>query len=137
MISAKGLLVGIGVLMAPLLLGLLPAIEDVKISPAIAKAVREKTSKTTPVAVYTYTEPTLNFYIGRKITRLRTEDEVIEWLNNTTERVLIIPKKDLNKIRHRCSEINFDEIASKRGINYSKGTELEVMALVSGKKTSK
>ena len=82
-------------------------------------------------------EPTLNFYIGRKITQLRKEDEVIKWLNSPTERVLIIPRKDLNGIRQKSGDISFEEIASKEGINYSKGTELEVVALGCRKGTSR
>lgn len=135
-ISAKTLLAGIGVLMMPFLLGLLPAIEKIKISPAIAKAVREKTGTNVPVAMYKYIEPTLNFYIGRRITRLKTEDEVIEWLNSTSERVLIIPRKDLNDIKNKYGDLSFNEVASKEGINYSNGTELEVLVLLSGNKTS-
>ncbi len=135
--SAKIILVGIVVLLAPLSFGLLPAIEEIKISPPLAKAVREKTSKDVPVAMYKYAEPTLIFYIGRKITQLKEEDEVIGWLKSPTERVLIIPRKDFDDIRQKSGNISFEEIASKEGINYSKGTELEVVALVSKKETSK
>ncbi|MFH1369884.1 MAG: glycosyltransferase family 39 protein [Planctomycetota bacterium] len=129
--SAKIMLVGVIAVMAPFLFGLLPAIEEIKISPSLAKAVREKTSKDIPVAMYKYAEPTLNFYIGRKITRFKKEDEVVEWLQNPTERVLIIPRKDFDNIRQKSGNISFEEIASKKGINYSKGTELEVLAIVS------
>jgi hypothetical protein len=108
-------------------------IEGIKISPSIARAIREKTGKDVPAAMYEYAEPTMNFYIGRKITHLRNESEVIAWLNNAGQRVLIIPKKDFNGIRPKTSDVDFEEIASKQGINYSKGTELEVVALVSKK----
>ncbi len=135
--SAKIMLVGVVGLLVPLLFGFLPAIEEIKISPHLAKAVKEKTNKDMPVAMYKYAEPTLNFYIGRKITRLKKEDAVIEWFNNPGERVLIIPRKDFDRIRQKTSDIDFEEIASKKGINYSKGTELEVVAVLSKKEVSK
>jgi 4-amino-4-deoxy-L-arabinose transferase-like glycosyltransferase len=134
--SASVILAGIVILLLPLLFGLLPAIEQIKISPPIAQAVKEKTNKETPVAMYKYAEPTLNFYIGRKISRLKKEDEVIEWLKNPNERVLIIPKKDFDTVRQKSGDISIEQIASKKGINYSKGTELEVVAVLSEKKTS-
>ena len=50
--------------------------------------------------------------------------------------MLIIPKKDLESIRQKSAGISFEEIASKKGINYSKGKELlEIVAVVN--KTSK
>jgi 4-amino-4-deoxy-L-arabinose transferase-like glycosyltransferase len=128
--SAKVVLAGVVILLAPLLLGLLPAIEEIKISPHIAKAVREKTSKNMPVAMYKYAEPTLNFYIGRQITHLREEDDVVEWLKGTGNRALIIPRKDFESIRQKTEGIEFEEIASKKGLNYSKGREVEVVALL-------
>ncbi|MBE3144677.1 MAG: glycosyltransferase family 39 protein, partial [Planctomycetes bacterium] len=89
--TAKVVLAGILVLIIPLLFVLLPAVEAIKISPHIAKAIREKTSNDVPVAMYKYAEPTLNFYVGRNIRQLRKEDHVIEWFKCEGERVLIIP----------------------------------------------
>jgi len=134
--SARVVLGGVVILLAPILFGLLPAIEEIKISPPIAKAVREKIGKDVPVAMYKYAEPTLNFYIGRKVTQLRNEGEVIGWFKNPGKRVLIIPRKDFDGIRQKSGDIDFEEIASKEGINYSKGKELEVMALVSKKQSA-
>ncbi|MBN2019781.1 MAG: glycosyltransferase family 39 protein [Sedimentisphaerales bacterium] len=140
--SARTILAGIAVFLAPMLFGFLPAVEEIKISPSIAKAVREKTGTEAPVATYKFAEPTLNFYIGRTVTRLRNENEVVDWLNGTAEGVLIIPKKDLNGIMqksgHNRIEVDFEEIVSKEGINYSKGAEkLEVTAILSKKQASK
>jgi 4-amino-4-deoxy-L-arabinose transferase-like glycosyltransferase len=129
--NAVVILAGVAIFLAPLLFGLLPAVEEIKISPPLAKAVRKRTSKDIQVAMYKYGEPTLNFYIGRKITRLEEENEVIKWLNDPKERVLIIPRKDFDGIRQKSSDIGFEEIASKKGINYSKGTALEVIAVMS------
>jgi hypothetical protein len=109
---------------------LLPAIEAIKISPHIAKAIREKTGKDVPVAMYKYAEPTLNFYVRRNITQLRKTDDVVEWLKGTGNRALIIPRKDFEDIRQNAGDIAFEEIASQKGINYSKGREVEVVALL-------
>jgi hypothetical protein len=128
--TAKAVLAGILVLIIPLLFILLPAVESIKISPHIAKAIREKTSKDVPVAMYKYAEPTLNFYVGRKITQLRKTDDVVEWLKGTGNRVLIMPRNDFESIRQNAGDIAFEELASKKGINYSKGKEIEVIALL-------
>ena len=135
--SAKVILAAVVSLLAPVLFGLMPAIEEIKISPSLAKAVREHTNKDTPTAMYKYAEPTLNFYIGRKCNRLKKENEVIEWLNQPTQCVLIIPRNDLAGIIQKTGDITFEEIASKKGMNYSKGTNLEVVALVSKKQAVK
>jgi 4-amino-4-deoxy-L-arabinose transferase-like glycosyltransferase len=135
--TAKVIIAGILVLIIPLLFVLLPAIETIKISPHIAKVIREKTGKDVPVAMYKYAEPTLNFYVGRKITQLRKTNDVVDWLKGAETRVLIIPRKDFEDIKQNAGDIAFEEIASKKGINYSKGTNLEVVALVSKKQAVK
>jgi 4-amino-4-deoxy-L-arabinose transferase-like glycosyltransferase len=129
-IAAKVILAGIPILIIPLLFVLLPAVESIKISPNIAKAIREKTGKDVPVAMYKYAEPTLNFYVGRKITQLHKTDDVVDWLKGMETRVLIIPRNDFDDIRQNAGDIAFEEIASKKGINYSKGKEVEVVALL-------
>ena len=128
--TAKVVLAGVLIFITPLLFVLLPAIEAIKISPHIAKVIQEKTGKDVPVAMYKYAEPTLNFYVGRNITQLRKTDEVVGWLKGAETRVLIIPRKDFEDIRQNAGDIAFEEIASKKGINYSKGKEVEVVALL-------
>jgi hypothetical protein len=87
-----------------------------------------------PVATYKYAEPTLNFYIGRRIEPLRSEEAVIAWTRQPRPGVLIIPKDVLAAIQQRYGSLALDEIASTRGFNYSKGTILEVLALICGPK---
>jgi hypothetical protein len=128
--SAKVLLIGMLVFQIPFLFGVLPAVERVKISPPIAQAIKEKTAKEIPVATYKYTEPTLNFYIGRQIESLRDEEAVIAWSRQPQAGVLVIPKDVLAGIQQRHGFLALDEIASKKGFNYSKGTILEVLALI-------
>jgi hypothetical protein len=128
--TVKAALAGILILIIPLLFILLPAVESIKISPYIAKAIRGKTGEDVPVAMYKYAEPTLNFYIGRQINHLREEGDVVEWLKGTGKCVLIIPRKDFESIRQKTNGIKLEEIASKKGMNYSKGREVEVVALL-------
>jgi 4-amino-4-deoxy-L-arabinose transferase-like glycosyltransferase len=135
--SAKIIVVMIIALLAPILFGLLPAVEKIKIGPAIAKAVKEKTNKDMPTAMYKYAEPTLNLYIGRKINTLRKDYEVIEWLEQPGKRVLIIPRKEMTGVLQKASNVAFEEIASKEGINYSDGTKLDVTAIVCEKMAAK
>jgi hypothetical protein len=112
------------------LFGLLPAFEQLKISPPVAKAVREKTPPQTPVAMYKYAEPSLNFYIGRQIEELRSANAVVEWAKQPQDGVLIIPKDILADIEKTRGPLALEQIASKKGFNYSKGKTLEVLALV-------
>jgi len=127
--SAVTLLVCMLILEIPVLFGLLPAVEKVKISPAIAQAVNAKTPQDTPVATYKYGEPTLNFYVGRYINPLHSEEDVVTWAKQSTPGVLVIPGRVLDKIRKHYGELPLDKIASRNGFNYSKGKALEVLAM--------
>jgi 4-amino-4-deoxy-L-arabinose transferase-like glycosyltransferase len=128
--STKVLLAGMLALEIPILFGVLPAIEQIKISPSIAQAVNAKTARETPVATYKYGEPTLNFYIGRQIEPLRSEDAVAAWARQPKPGVLVIPKDVLAGIEQQLGPLLLEQIASKKGFNYSKGKPLEVLALI-------
>jgi 4-amino-4-deoxy-L-arabinose transferase-like glycosyltransferase len=128
--SAEVLLAGMLALEIPVLFGVLPAIEQIKISPSIADSVKAKTTKEVPVATYKYGEPTLNFYIGRQIKPLRNEEAVIAWARQPERGVLVIPKDALTNIQERFGPLPLEQIASKEGFNYSKGKPLEVLALI-------
>ena len=129
-VSAVVLLIGMFVFEIPILFGLLPAIEQIKINPAIAQAVKAKTGKEIPVASYKCREPTLNFYIGRQIESLGDENAVVSWSRQTGEGVLIIPKDKLDNIQQSYGTLPLEEIASKKGFNYSKNKIIEVKALI-------
>lgn len=128
--SAGVLLVGILVFQIPLLFGVLPAVERVKISPLIARTIKDKTAEGMPVATYEYGEPTLNFYVGRQIEPLDSEKAVIAWTRQPQPGVLVIPKDMLAAIQERHGSLALDEIAATEGFNYSKGTRLELLALI-------
>jgi 4-amino-4-deoxy-L-arabinose transferase-like glycosyltransferase len=128
--SAVVLAVGMLVFEIPFVFGVLPALEQVKISPAIAQVVKAKTATDTPVATYKYGEPSLNFYIGRQIEPLRGEEAVVSWTQQAKPGVLIIPKELLASIQQSYGTLPLEQIASKKGFNYSKGKILEVLALI-------
>jgi len=128
--SAITLLIGMAILLLPVMLGIMPALEKVKVSPALAQAIRPQTAKEVPVATFGYGEPTLNFYIGRQIEPLADEEAVIKWAGQPQPGVLIITKAALAEIERRGGSLGLAEIASKEGLNYSKGKALEVAALL-------
>ncbi|MGE5294338.1 MAG: ArnT family glycosyltransferase [Solirubrobacterales bacterium] len=128
--SAVTLLGGMILLLLPLMLGGMPVIERWKISPALAEAVRRETSHDVPVATFKYGEPTLNFYVGRKIEPLAGEAAVVEWARQPQPGVLVVPKDVLTALADRDGPFPLlQEIASQKGLNYSKGKLLEVVAV--------
>ena len=128
--SAITLLVGMVVLLLPVMLGVMPALEKVKVAPALAQAVRQQTSKEVPVATFGYDEPTLYFYIGRQIESLGSEEAVVQWAKQPQPGVLVITKDALAAIEGRRGSLGLAELASKEGLNYAKGKPLEVAAML-------
>jgi 4-amino-4-deoxy-L-arabinose transferase-like glycosyltransferase len=128
--SAAILIVGMVLFQIPLQFGILPALERIKISPAIARAVNARTGHDVPVASYGYGEPTLNFYVGRHIEPLGSPEAVSTWAGLSGPRVLITPRDRLDEIGSGLGDLRMDEIGSARGINYSKGEPLEMVALL-------
>ena len=128
--SAVTLLVGMGVLLLPTMLGVMPVLERTKVSPALAQAIRQQTDQDVPVVGYGYGEPTLNFYLGRRIEPLRHEQAVVQWARQSQPGVLVITKPLLGEIERRHGPLGLAEVASTQGLNYSKGRALEVVALL-------
>jgi 4-amino-4-deoxy-L-arabinose transferase-like glycosyltransferase len=131
--SAITLLVGMIVLLLLVMLGVMPALERVKVSPALAQAVKQQTAKEVPVATFGYDEPTLYFYVGRKVESLAGEEAVIQWSKQPGPGVLVITTTALAEIERRGGPLGLTEIASKEGLNYSKGKALKVAAMLRGR----
>ncbi len=127
--SAITLLAGMGVLLFPTMLGVMPALERTKIAPALAQAITQRTDPDVPVAAFGYGEPTLNFYVGRRIEPLADQEAVARWAGQPQPGVLIISKDAWAEVERRHGSLGLAEIASKWGLNYSKGKALEVAAL--------
>lgn len=132
-VSARVVLVGMIVFQVPFLFAVLPAIERVKISPALAEVIKEHVDLNEPVAAYKFMEPTLVFYAGRQIEHLRTADEVVAWVKQPGERALVIPADTLEEIQDQYGPLNLHTAGAKRGYNYAKGKVLTVLVLASGR----
>jgi len=85
-----------------------------------------------PVRTFEYSEPSLRFYVGRRIEPLRGEDELLRWVREPQPGVLVIPTDILAEIEQRDGSLGLEEIATKRGLNLAKGKPLEVVALLRG-----
>jgi hypothetical protein len=81
------------------------------------------------VATFKYGEPTLNFYVGRRIEPLAGEAAVVEWARQPEPGVLIVPKDILAAIEERNGPLLLRQIGLQKGMNYSKGKPLEVVAV--------
>jgi 4-amino-4-deoxy-L-arabinose transferase-like glycosyltransferase len=128
--TAKAMLIGMIVFQLPLFIGVLPALEAVKVTPEIAAAINSTTAKEVPVASYRFGEPSLNFYVGRPIEVLRGEQAVVDWAQRLEPGVLVIPKEELDGITERHGAMPLEWIASRKGFNYSKGKPIELVALI-------
>jgi len=130
--SAKILLTGMLIFLVPCLFGVLPGLEKIKISPAIARCVNSRTDSTLPVAAYKFAEPTLNFYLDRPMNHLQRKEDVVSWAQRSGSAVLIIPRKELESLRKQYGGFQLSLLGSVNGFNYSKGKSLEVLALMRG-----
>jgi 4-amino-4-deoxy-L-arabinose transferase-like glycosyltransferase len=125
-----------GIIVFEILLGnvVLPKLEYIKIPPSIARDINAKTAPDVPVASCKFNEPSLNFYIGRKIEQFSSEDAALGWIQNQKSAVLIVPS-DSFEIMRRNSSMSFNEISSKNGYNYSKGKPVKVLAVLCSKES--
>jgi hypothetical protein len=119
------------------LFGVLPGLEQTKITPLISQAINKNTAADVPVATYKFSEPSLNFYIGRKTEKLNDKETVISWANQPQRGVLIIPADILADILQVSGPLPLYEIASKEGFNYSNGKKVKILAMIRGKENQK
>ena len=111
------------------LLCVMPAIETLKISPTIARMVREKGRDLPPIATYDYAEPTLNFYIGATLDPLGTREALQAWLEVEGPGLLIISQRARTELAAEGMNLNLDSLGSKGGFNYTKGNMMEIHLL--------
>jgi 4-amino-4-deoxy-L-arabinose transferase-like glycosyltransferase len=112
---------------------LLPRLERLKLSPAIARAIRERTLTDVPVVTHEYGEPSLNFYLDRQpIVSLATDGAVATWAREPGPGVLVIPLDVLHRVEERYGPLALSEIASVRGYNLARGRWLDLVALQRG-----
>jgi putative effector of murein hydrolase LrgA (UPF0299 family) len=135
--SVKTLLAGFFIFLITLLFGVLPGLEQTKITPFISQAINKNTAADVPVTTYKFAEPSLNFYIGRKIEKLNDKEAVISWASRPQAGVLIIPADILADILQGSGPLPLFEIASKEGFNYSNGKKVKILAMIRGKENPK
>ena len=127
--AAKLVFVGMVVFHIPYIFGVLPVIESIKVTPAIAGAINKATPFNTPVATYKFGEPSLNYYLGRNLRELSDQKEVVAWIQQKEPAVLVIPNSEYEKIKQHYGNLPAKLILSKKGFNYSKGKTIELLAL--------
>jgi len=119
---------GMSVFMVLFCLGVVPKVEATKISPEIARIVRQETGPETPVATFKYEEPSLNFYIGRPIEPLKSPDAVLDWLARSRPGALIVPRDKLEAVL-QGHDITPQVIGAKEGYNFAKGRRVNVVVV--------
>ena len=120
-----------GVVGAQIVLGaaLLPALEPFKPAPFVARAVRAAFPAGVGVATLGFAEPSLDFYLdGPPIRRLASVEEISRWSAERGPGVLVTTREDLARIPS-AARLGLIELASRRGLNYSKGRWIELVAL--------
>jgi hypothetical protein len=105
-----------------------PAIEPLKPSAPLARAINNATAADVPVATCGYDEPSLNFYLGRHIEHMKPA-KAAEWLKQPGPGVLVISRASLDDMTARFGPLPAHEIASAKGFNYSEGKWIELVAL--------
>jgi len=112
---------------------ILPAVEKLKITEPLARAIRSRVPDAEPVVTCGYSEPSLNFYLHRRVVReLPHAEAVIEWAKEAQPGVLIVPREVLVRIQRRHGVLLLQEIASAIGFNYPKGKWCELVAMHRG-----
>lgn len=127
--SARIVLAGTIIFLLALFVGVMPTTEAFKISPALAREIRAQSEPNTPVAAYGFLEPTLIFYLDRHVEGLADDEAVARWARQLKPGVLVIPDAVLDRVEHAYGKLPLTEIASKQGLNYSKGDPEEIFAL--------
>ncbi len=134
--TCAGMLVaGMVLVQGMVFLGVLPSLEAIKVTPAIAAAITTKTARDVPVATYKFGEPSLNFYTDRAIEILRSEQAVLDWTQKPGPGVLVLPRSELEALTQRKGVIELEPLASRKGFNYSKGRPVELVALLRRERT--
>jgi D-alanyl-lipoteichoic acid acyltransferase DltB (MBOAT superfamily) len=105
----------------------IPAIESIKISPAITDIIKQHSNETTPIATFGYEEPTLNFYINKHLKHLQNTEQLNTWLETQKAGLLIISKSKLNCLKEKTRK--YQSISTVKGINYTKGKPMQVQVI--------
>lgn len=110
---------------------IMPVVDKIKLTPQIARVIRENTPHDLPVGAYIYREPSLAFYMDRTFKELSGDKRaVIEWKTDHPESVLIIPKDIYEEYNREPPFINGEILGKASGLNISDGTEIILLAVL-------
>jgi hypothetical protein len=107
----------------------LPVVERAKVIPPLARQINARVPRDVPVAIHKLKQATLNFYIGRPIEYLDTEDQVVGWVRQAGPGVLVMSRDKLDEIERKRGRLEVAEVARAAGLDYSRGRWLELVAL--------
>jgi 4-amino-4-deoxy-L-arabinose transferase-like glycosyltransferase/membrane-associated phospholipid phosphatase len=107
----------------------LPVVERFKVSKPLADAIRARTAGDVPVAELDYGEPSLIFYLGRRVASLESDAEVRRWADEPGPGVLVLARESRARIEAAGARLGLEEIAAARGFNYTKGKWVDLVAL--------
>lgn len=118
---ALGTLVGTILFLVPVVFGVMPALDAIKLGPALGEDVRALAGRGENVAFIGQQEPTSHFYAGRRIDVLETAAEVQEWLRRNPGGLLVVSRGTKDLLEKITGPLAADTVSSRRGFNYSKG----------------
>ncbi|MDH7598502.1 MAG: glycosyltransferase family 39 protein [Sedimentisphaerales bacterium] len=107
----------------------MPAIEKVKISLPLAKAILGHVGADTPIATFGYAEPSLNFYLGKRMEHLVSAEQVLEWVHRPGRGILVVSDPQQKVLQDQDGLAGMKVIAQVNGYNFSKGKRVTVWAL--------
>jgi 4-amino-4-deoxy-L-arabinose transferase-like glycosyltransferase len=114
-----------------LAVGILPALDRLKVSPPVTAAIRARTGPDIPIVTRGYGEPSLMFYLaGRRLRALASDDAVIAWAREPGPGVLVVPRDVQARVEARGGPLALTELVAARGFNFGNGKWLELVALV-------
>jgi hypothetical protein len=106
-----------------------PVVERFKVSKPLADLMRPEIGPATEVAELDYGEPSLHFYLGRKVDSIGSDEDARAWLALAGDRLLVVTRKSLARIEANGGPLGAEVIAAARGYNYSKGRWVDLVVL--------
>jgi len=127
------LMTGMTIILLSAGLFLLPALERYKLSPMVAALIEDQAAKDTPVTTCGYGEPSLNFYLGRRLAPIE-EPDLPAWAAAPGKGILVVTqtKLDLHKAIIDGPRIQTLDIIP--GFNYSQGCWVRIHILARSEK---
>lgn len=130
--AAAVLLAGSVALGAALVLLALPLVERFKVSKPLADAIRAHSAADVPVVELDYGEPSLVFYLGRRVASISSDREAAAWAREARPGVLVLLRASRERIEREAGPLGLEEIGAARGFNYTKGIWVDLVALGRG-----